>query len=309
MPIKKIEPVLVNIGALEAFVAGGGLPEGKYALEFEFMNYQAKKKDGSDAGPARLGVMVTAHSLTDTNADPRTQFYSAGTKAHESFAPNPDTGTSLVPIAGGVGASGLADKTNYYYLIKSFYDSGLPNGIFTNDIAVLNGIHCHMTNIPEPSERASFASSRTSEVADEPRKNNTISVCSEIIPGGEPWDGGGGIPVKGAKPAAKAAPAKTPVRAVGKAAPAPVAPAVEAGTISEEDLQIIASEAITGFLEKNETGGKKLVLQTSVFKAVEKSYDTDTASAVIEFIKDVDTLNALLGELGFKVQGINVVAA
>ena len=72
----------VNIGDLGTFVAGGGLPEGQYALEFEVQNYQAKKADGSTAGPSRLGVMVTAHSLTDPSAEPRNQFYSMGTKAH-----------------------------------------------------------------------------------------------------------------------------------------------------------------------------------------------------------------------------------
>jgi hypothetical protein len=309
MPIKKVnrQQEAINLGDLGTFVAGGGLPEGDYALEFQVVNFQATKKDGTMSGPARLGVMVTAHSLTDSAADARTQFYSMGSKAHESFAPNPDTGKGIVPIAGGAGMSGLPMNTNYYYLLKSLYDCGLPQGVFTSDFSVLDGVHVHMTNVPEPEERKAFAQSVTAEVSEIIKKSGTIAVVTEIKDGGAPWEGGGGIPKKAeVKPNGKA---QHIVTAPPIIAPKSTQKAPSTG-LSEEDLMEVAINGVTIVLEKSPDGCPKLVLQTSTYKAVRDAVDDNTASLVIDtFFKDPETTNSLLGQLGYKLSGVKVVPA
>lgn len=314
MPIKKMANQEVNFGDLGFYVHGGGLPEGNYALEFQVQMYQAKKQSGETAGPSRLGVMMTAYSLTNPAAEPRTQFYSMGSKAHESFAPNPDTGKGLVPVAGGSGASTLNMSTNWAFFLKSMYDCGLPQGVFTNDLTVLDGVHAHVHNVPEPEERKGFVQSKTSEVESEPRKNQTIAIVSEILENGSPWEGGGGIPEKevtaaAPKPAANMkAPAKTAPKIAPKVAPkAPPAP--PSGEMSEEELMDAAVQGVTSVLEKNPDGCGKLVLRTGTFKAIQASAGDDAAQAVLDtFFGSDEALNSVLSQLGYTVSGAKIVA-
>jgi hypothetical protein len=92
------------------------------------------------------------------------------------------------------------------------YDCGLPEGIFTNDLSVLDGIHVHTQNILEPEDRKGFGS-QTGEVAEE-RRSGLVPVVTEIKEDGKPWEGTGGIPEAAATPA----PVKAGPKAVVKPA-------------------------------------------------------------------------------------------
>lgn len=304
----------VNFGDLGVYTSGGGLPEGNYALEFQTCMYQAKDQQGVAKGPSRLGVMITAHSLTDGKAEPREQFYSMGSKAAESFSPDPDTGKGLVPNAGGPGGS-LNKSTNWAVFLEHLYSSGLPNGIFTNDLSVLDGVHVHMANIPEPEERKGFQS-KLDEVEAEPRKNKTIAVITEILEGGAPWEGGGGIPVKGApvngsgRAPAKSAPAAKAASAPKAATAKPTPPPAQATELSEEDLMQAALEGAASVFEKNTDGCMTLVLRTGTYQHVNKAYGEEVGTAVIDtFFGNDDAINSVVGQLGYTVSGKKVVAA
>lgn len=304
-PAKKVGEV--SFGSLDMYVAGGGLPEGDYIWkDCTVLNYQAPANQTTGKqSPARLGVMITLVPLG--GGDEKTQFYSMGSKAHESFQPNPETGKGVVAVPGGP-AHNFNSSTNWAILLKSLRDSGLPEGIFVNDISVLEGMHVHMANIPEPAERAGFQS-KTGEAAEE-RKAGTIAVVTEIKDDGKPWEGTGGVPEEtkaAAKPNGKVAPkAAAPVAKVApKAAPA-AAPEPEVDT----DVETAAISAISTVLEKFPKGCKKLVLRTSTFKAVNESEGAEMAQAVTNtYFVDDATLNGILGQLGFAVKGLDVIAA
>lgn len=295
-------------GDMGNYSAGGGLPEGDYIWkDLTVQMYQAQKQDGTSAGPARLGVMITLLPLT--GGEERTQFYSMGSKAHESFAPNPETGKGIIPIPGGP-ASRPNNSTNWAILLKSMYDSGLPQGIFTDDCSVLDGTHVHMANVPEPAERAGYAA-KTGEAAEE-RKAGTIAVVTEIKDDGKPWEGSGGVPEQTAaakpngKPAAKAAAAPVAARPVARAVAVP-APAQNA---EPDDLATVVSQVVTDILMKNPNGCPKLLLRTSTFKAIKDGSGQEAAQSAMETYFSSDTaLNSILGDLGYAVKGPQVVAA
>lgn len=301
----------INFGDYGFYVAGGGMPEGNYALEFMTQMFQATNQTtGVAKGPARLGVMVKAHPLD--GGEPRNQFYSMGSKSHESFQPNPDTGKGLVAVPDGPGASNLNNSTNWAYFLKSLYDSGMPQGIFRNDLSVLDGIHVHLHSIPEPEDRKGFQNSKTSEVDGEPRKAGTISVVSEILEGGAPWEGGGGIPDPAAAkaPVAKAGAVKPVAKVAPKVAAkaAPVAVATEG--LTEEELLDLATQGLTTVLEASPDGIGTLLARTGVFKAIKAAADDETASAVLaaHFATD-EAMGEVAAALGYKVAGKKIVPA
>jgi hypothetical protein len=307
-----VAQTVVNFGSLDLYVAGGGLPDGDYVISsFDVMMYQAKRQDGSSAGPARLGVMITCLPLSDpTEENKKTQFYSMGSKADQSFAPNPETGKGVVPIPGAK-ASTFNHSTNWALFLKSLHDSGLPDGIFTNDISVLDGIHVHMQNVPEPEERKGFQAA-TGEASDEnQQRKGTVAIVTEIKEDGKPWEGTGGVPEtkpvakKGAPtPAAKTAP-KVAHKVTPKAAPAPVE---ESG---DEDVKTAAINGISTVLERNPNGLPRIALRTETFKAVKESAGEDMAGSVISsfFEGPGSVLANLLGELGYAVVGVQVKPA
>lgn len=320
-------PAGVNFGD-DAFYMGGGfnLPEGNYALLFDTRLHAYTKANGTQ-GDSNLGVFVTAFPLLEDpktkelsyGDEPLTQFYGMGKKAKLSFAPDPDTGKSLIPIPNAP-AQTAPRLTNWDIFRRSLLDSGLPGGIFTNDISVLDGVWVHIQNVKPPEERKAFGSN-TGEAQQEEREN-LISVVSEILEGGEPWAGGGGLPDGAAAPAPSApkpvaraavraaAPAARPVAAaarptaVRKVATAPVVeePAAEEG--DAEAITAAASAALTAVLSKNPKGLKKLMLRTQVFK--ELADDADMAQLVMDQIMDSDeALGGVIGELGFTLSGKN----
>lgn len=298
----------VNIGDLGMYVAGGGLPEGNYALEFNVEMYQAQDAKGTVKGPARLGVMVTAHPLDDLSAEVRKQFYSMGSSADKSFAPNPETGKGVIAVPGGP-ATTLPNSTNWFYLLKSLFDCGLPQGIFANDFSVIDGIHVHMTPVPEPEERKGFVNNKVGEVDQPERKNGTISVATEIKENGKPWEQTGGIPAREAKPGAKPN-GKTTTVATKVPAKAGLKPAAAASAeVTEEDVMSAAIQGATDVLEANPEGCTKIAIRTGTFKAVTAKEGADMAQLVQEtFFSSDEALNSVLNQLGYAVQGGKVVA-
>lgn len=313
MALKKPAPAAhagVNFGSLDMYVAGGGLPEGDYVMaDLTVQMYQAETKAGVKRGEPRLGVMITFLPLHDPKEEnARTQFYSMGGAADKSFAPNPETGKGLVPIPGGSGTT-LNNSTNWAMLLKSLYDCGLPEGIFNNDVSVLEGTWVHITNVPEPEERKGFVNrAATGEAAPEQRQNNTVAIVSEIKDDGKPWEGSGGIPEAAAPPVKPAVKANGKPAVAAKKTAAPPPPAAEAA--GDEDVQSAAVNGISAVLEKNPNGVGKLILRTGTFNAVKAASGDDMASAVIDtYFGDDATLSALLGTVGYTVSGLMVKPA
>lgn len=313
MAFKKPAPVAptgVNFGSLDMYVQGGGLPEGDYVMhDLTVQMYQAQTLAGVKRGEPRLGVMITFIPLSDPKEESaRTQFYSMGGNADKSFAPNAETGKGIVPIPGGAGTT-LNNSTNWAILLKSMYDSGLPEGIFSNDVSVLEGTHVHITNVPEPEERKGFRNTAmTGEAGAEPRQSNAVAIVTEIKDDGKPWEGTGGLPDVAPAPT----PAKVAPKLAGKVQPikktaTPPPPAEDAG---DEGIQVAAISGISTVLEKNPNGVSKLLLRTGTFKAVKDSEGDDMATAVLDtFFGDDAMLNSLLGQVGYVVAGALVKPA
>jgi len=298
-----------NFGDLGAYSSGSGIPEGDYVwTDLTIEMFQPTKLDGTKVGPAKLACKITMLPLGGGEA--REQHYSLGTNAHQSWQPNPETGKSIVAVPGGPGTPPNA-STNWAVLIKSLFDSGLPQGILNDDLSVLEGIHVHMANVPEPEDRKGFAS-KTGE-AGETQGPKTVAVVTEIKDDGKPWEGTGGVPEAAAAPApTQRGTGKTaaPVAATRPAAlrtvpaPAPAAPA--------DDVETTAISGISSVLEdpKHSKGVGKLILRTSTFKSVSTSHGQEMAQKVInEYFNSDDNLNGILNLLGYKISGAQVVPA
>lgn len=300
-------PSGVNFGDLSMYAGGFTLPEGNYAFVFNAVMHAGFKQ--TTLAP-RLGIMVDAYPLD--GGEPKPTFFSMGSGADKSFAPDPDTGKGLVPIPGAP-ASTFNNQTNWALFLKSLYDCGLPAGVFTNDLTVLDGIWVHTQNVPEPEERKGFGTrAATGEAATtepEKRGNQLTTVITEILEGGKPWEGGGGIPAEGAAPVAAPAkaPAKPNLRPVSRpaAAPAPApAAATAADSTDEEAVQEAAINGMSAVLEKAPNGVTKLLLRTGTFKAVSAAVSAEMASAVISnYVENEANLTAILGQLGYALVG------
>lgn len=289
----------VNFGDLANYGGGFSLPPGRWSLYFDVRNHQALRADGTPAGAARLGVMVTAHPLD--GGDAFEQFLSMGGKAHLSYAPDPNTGKGLIPIPGGPGAP-LNNKTNWFLFLNSFYDCGLPAGTLTNDFTVIDGTWTVTGEMAEPEDRKGFGSSSTGEAGQEERRAGKIPVIVEILEGGKPWEGGGGMP-----PATAPATTKTGPKPLTRPTLAPPPPVEEeAGNDDVEAVGLSAAEAV---LTASPDGLPKLKLRTEMFKEAGK-HGAEMAQAVLDtYFKDDSTINTLLGPLGYKVAGVKIVAA
>jgi hypothetical protein len=300
-------PAGLNFGGDDFYGQSSGIPEGDYALLFDVVMHKYE----SETGPEKLKIRVTAHDLASSGEEPKVGYYSLGSKAHLSFQPDPETGKGVVAVPGGP-ASQANDKTNWNVFRKSLYDCGLPEGVFTNDISVLDGIWVHLSHIPEPEERAAFGA-KTGEAQEQKRSRGTIAVVSEIKDDGKPWEGSGGIPeAEATKPSAKtvAKPGpkgvvKPPVKPAGKPAPPP--PAEEG---ADEETLATGTDAVTGVLEANSSGVSKMKLRMETFKALKKSAGDEIANQIVNtFFGSDEGIEQLVGPLGFKVTGSNVVPA
>lgn len=308
----------LNIGDLATYAGGFTLPEGQYALEFNFVMHAGVKADGTPAGAPRLGVMVDAYPLG--GGDPIQQFFSMGTNAHQSMQPHPETGKGVVAVPGGPGAN-ANNKTNWFILLKSLYDCGMPAGYFTDDISVIDGVWVQTQNIPEPAERKGFGI-KTGEVQQEERRTNLIPIVTAILDGGKPWEGSGGFDFAPAAPAAKpkaaaprvAAPvaARPPAAAVRRPAavqPPPPAEVEEAAGEDEQDLFTVATSAIADIIEKTPQGLPKLTLRTSVFKNLGGANEPNAQAVIDTYFSSDAELGTVLGQLGYKIVGLAIKPA
>ncbi len=316
------------------------IPEGDYCCFFDIMNYQATdKQTGVARGKSNLGVMISFYPLLNPAEGSKLEkFYGMGQKADEIFAPHPETGKSLVIKPDAKGQPSLNDKTNWYLFFNSLLQSGMPKGIASNDISVLDGVWVHIVNEDEPLERASFKSN-TAEVQEE-RKIGKVAVVSEILEGGAPWEGGGQLPeapvaaapravaAPAARPAAARPPAARPVngaatppavaapaaprtvarpaavRPTARPAPVTAAPAVDAG--SAEDLRGWALDAVGEVLADNLNGLNTGVMRTKAFEKAEAKFGQDVAGQIISAYFEAGgagSLPDLLNEMGYKVVG------
>ena len=311
MAVKPQAPaaVGVNIGSLDFYSGGFGIPAGKFALEFNAVMYQAKNAQGVNQGPPRLGVMVRAHSLTDAaqrGENAIEQFYSMGGSADKSFAPNPDTGKGFVPVPGGP-ATSLNHSTNWFMLLKSLYDCGLPQGVFINDLSTIDGVHVATAQVPEPEERKGFQSATSEAQPLEQRKDRKVSIVVEILDDGKPWEGTGGIPEAGAavKVGAKT-PAKVPVKPAAAKAPAPAA----ASTTDEADLLDMAENVATSVIEASPDKMNKLKLKSGMFSKAKEMYGDDITQEIqSKFCSTDEALQRVLDKLGYKIVGSDVKPA
>lgn len=293
----------LNLG----FYSGGfTLPPGKYVwTDVSIRMYKHEKS----TQPERLGALITMIPLADPKeANKHLQFYSFGSSADKSYQPNA-TGKGILPIPGAA-AGGLNQSTNWAILLKSLLDAGLPPGVATNDVSVFEGIWVDMALIDEPVERASFVSN-TAESAGQERKPNKIAVVREVLDGGKPWEGSGGWPdqpVIFSDDAAPLIPAAAP-RVNGAATPAPVAQRPAATTTSADvDVLNAAVNGISNVLEKNANGITRLLLKNSTFSGVKAAQGEPMAAAVIaNFFDDANGLSTVLGMVGYKLSGVQVV--
>lgn len=291
---------------LGLYAGGFTLPEGDYALDFQWAMEPTHEKMGNRL--PRLGVLLTAYPLK--GGDPQEQFLSAGGKARDSFAPDTTNGgKSLVAVPGGAGGS-LQRSTNWMYFLKSLYDCGLPANLAQgDDFTAIDGVWVHTTNVPEPEERKGFGGSKTGEASmggEEIKTSGTIPNVAAILDGGKPWEGTGGFPEAGAAPVAAPAPAPKPgPRAVTPASRTVAIPVAAPAAVEVDDA--VLQSAVNGassVLEKNPDGVTRLLMKTGTFKAVSQKDGDDMAQAVQNtfFVND-ETLNGLLQQLGYGLSG------
>jgi hypothetical protein len=301
---KAVESGGVNFLDLGFYSGGFLLPPGRYAMEHNIVLHQGRDKDGNPKGDPRLGVMLSAHPLA--GGDAIEQFLSMGTKAHLSYMPN-ETGKGLSPVPGGPG--NVSNKSNFYIYLESLMNCGAKDAPITpNDIASLDGIWVVTDNIPEPEDRKGFASG-TSEVEQPQSGPRKTVIVSEIIDGGKPWEGGGGVPDG----------AQTPVHtkpAVAKFPPAKkttsiAAAATQAAGADDEATFEAATNAIAAVLTRptNAKGMLKIMLKTQAFKAIKDANDDATAQKAMEmfFGNDDTSLRQLLEGITFTIDGQKVV--
>lgn len=321
-----VEYELFDAGDLAAYSGGKTIPEGDYALELVVQMNQSTNAAGQAVGKPRVGVQMFAHPLA--GGDPIEQFVSFGSKAHESWAPHPDTGKSLVKIPVSAGGKGLPPPkgTNWQLLLESLYQAGLPAGYFKNDFTLLDGIWVHIKPMPEPENRKDMKkNAATGEQGQEedsgPRGSGMVPTVTAILDGGRVWiEGEGGFDFASAPAPVAAPPAWRGSPGSGPATPAPVAaprravaptaaPVVAAAEVEgdSEELIDIVNNAIGDVLTLPEfikTAPKRLKFRLKVHEMVKAKYDDKTASDVIStYFGSDDSLSAVLSPIGYKISG------
>lgn len=314
----------VNFGELEFYSGGFNLPEGDHCLYFDVRMHAGTKQDGTPAGAERLGVMVHAYPIgpdgTLLSEDAVEKFLSLGSKAHQTYCPDPASADangwckelSLVP--GGPGQQ-PNNQTNWGLFLKSLYDCAMPKGTFTNDLKAVDGVWVHTQNVPEPEERKGFGQN-TGEVEQQQRRASTIPIVTAILEGGKPWEGGGGFKAAAAPvtpgPKKAAVPAKTAPKAGPKpgpravAAPAPVA-AAPAEDVDEDAVRTAALNGIAEVLGASPNGVLKLVLRTGTFTKIKEKEGEAMAKQVAETIFSNDeALSGILADCGYKIAGAQI---
>ncbi len=288
------------------YTKGGGFRDGDYLwTSLDILMFQPTKKDGTVVGPAKLAVRISMEPPNGATSDEEkiTQHYSMGTNAHLTYQPDPETGKGLVLVPGGPAAP-LYESTNWYILVKSLLDCGMPEDE-ANDLTALEGIVVHMVSVPEPEERKGFRTS-TSEMQPEQRERK-IPVVMEIK--SAPW-------MEEAPPARERV-VVTP-KQVGKLpagivkAPATAAPKVNgkppAPPITDDGGNRVALlNAVAEFLETSPNGAKRAVLRLACVKLL--ADNPSKAEILNQYFSDDEALGGVLGEIGYKMEGDSVSLA
>lgn len=291
------------------------LPEGPYVIFFDFRFHAYTKQDGTK-GQENLGTMLTCYPILGDGSvgEPLEHFLSLGRKAKDAVMPNADDGgESLVALPGGTGT--LSRNTNSQLFFKSMMDAGMPPELASvEDLTDIDGVWVVTKNIAEPEERKGYGKAGTGEV-EEQQRNQTpqkIPTVVEILDGGAPWEGGGGLPEE--KPKSKVAPKAAP-KAAAPARPAIRKPAPEPEPEEEEssvDMADAIKEAIGAVLSlpANAKGIARVTLRMNAFKEIKKTAGEEGQQALAAmFEENPDDVELLLGELGYKVVGTNVKPA
>lgn len=318
----------VSFGSLDFYSGSRQIPEGDYAVEFNWQNFQPKKQDGTPAGASRLVVMASHYNLL--GGAPIEFPLGVGEKTHESFQPDPDNPKCLLAVPGGPGQS-ISKMSNWAIYLNSLYfpvsepEAGMPQGILDNDFSVIDGIHLHVKMEPEPEMRKNMPKSATAELQGEERKGNgLVPMVMQILEGGRPWEGGGGFPEEGVPAAAPvaapvrrapAAPARPVAAAPAKPAakaparPAAAAPAPVAASGVDENLLASATMAAADVLAANPTGLERAAFRMELFKILQKGAGGPAeANAIVKplFASDA-ALNQLTQPLGFTADSGNIL--
>jgi hypothetical protein len=307
----------VSFGS-EGFFSGGlGLPEGNYAVSFATQMFQPTKADGTPSRtPAFLAVMGTFYPIDaegNPTGEPTEHPLSCGSQAAESFVPSAD-GKGFDAVPNGK-AQGMWNLSAFGLFLDSMKNAGLPPGLITNSFDVLDGIWIHTQNIPEPEEKREFskrARAKTGAAAmqggqEDDSRTRTVTVVTEILEGGKPWEGTGGIPDAEAAPAAPKAAPKAGPKAVARPVARAAAPAPQATATSDEDVANAALNACSEVLGAKPNGLTKVALKTEAFGAAKKTYGDDVAQSVMsDYLQSDDTLKDILAELGYVIQGLMV---
>jgi hypothetical protein len=296
-----------NLGDSEVYVGSGGIPEGDYILKDFKVEYNQgiNRETGQAKGPQRIGVNLTVVPLHDPNNpdEEKTSFYGFGKSAMKNFAPHPTNQYKVVQTPSATGGT-IHPSCKWGMFYKSLMDSGLPKGVFVNDLSVLKGTWVHMQPTEAKDWKTIRAQVATTGEADEDEGgggNDFVTVVSEIKQGGMPWEGGGGIPEEGATPKkgllAKKPPAPAAAKGLKKTPPPPPPPS------DDDDPGEDAARAIVHtILEANMTGLPSLSLRNKFIKIAGEKYEDDVAAAALALFDVPENRAALLAEHGFAIE-------
>ena len=305
----------VNFGADGFFTGAIGLPEGNYACSFSWQIYQPVKADGTPSKTpaflAAIGEVTPIDQQGNALGEPTEMVLSCGRDAHESFLPSED-GKGLVGVPNGKSA-GIWSLSNFAIFFDSLKQVGLPPGLISASLEPLDGVWLHLTNIPEPEQKKAAAKKARAKTGmsaimsggqQDDDRERTVIVATEILEGGKPWEGTGGIP-DGSAPKAAPKKAATPAAKKTVAAPAPAAPAAT----DDETVGTAALETVAQVLGSYPQGMTKVNLRVQAFQALTKTYGDEIAQAAQALLQTDDMLTAVLGEVGYKIVGLMVKPA
>lgn len=328
----------INFLDYDQYQSGGGIPNGRFILYFDPMNFKPEPRSGvrQQFSDARLGVMVTAYN-PDNKDDIHTQFLAFGKDLNKAYTVNPDPNIKgLLPIPGAA-AIPFPASSNWGYFLKSMLDMGMPRNYATNDLTAMDGVWADVAQNPEPEDRKGYRNSAKamSEVeAPEIKGSGKILQIVDFVENGKPWEGGGGMPegfpehnitnilkkpapatAGAAKPSPRPGPVapkpgpKPPVSAAkGPAKPAPKA-AAEATDLDPMEVHDAAIQAIAAILGENVDGLLRIKLRNGVFANSNKTNPAMGQAILEQFFATDDSLNGILGEIGYVIEGLNVVVA
>lgn len=309
----KTAHVAVNFGDDAFYTGTSSIPEGSYACYFNF-----ELNSGQEGGKKHdelFGVRVKAYPLDGSPV--KEKFLSMGTGAVKLFRPHPENPTQMVLIPGVEPEKAKANNlTSWSIFFDSLKNAGLPPTLVTDDLDPLNGVWLEIGAQPEPASWSQIGKQNAAKKlagggaaeAEAPRTPGMVVVVKGILPGGEPWEDGGGMPeaaeaAKSKAPAAKPAAGKAPVKpAAGKAKPK-----------GDVDLAEIAQQALSAVLgdDENKAGMSKSALLAQAFEWTGNAYDDAKGQELMEALSDKDTLSSLIEELGYTLNklGNKVVPA